>query len=359
MSLIDQRVAAARRRLWINRYLQYLGTCLLWAGLGWLAAVLVKKVFVPDVRMDYLALGAAGVATLAALIWLILTAEDQITAAVALDQAGAIKERLSTALYLRKSADAFAQAAIADAERTAATLQVRSVLPVRYPRRVSHAAGGWVAALVLLWLVPAYYSPAKLQATQKKQEEMRKQQEIVSKKVEQIEKAREQMQKTGKGDVELTKKLDELQQKLTDLTKQPDNTKMGVEAVKQVSNLKDEVLKQQQALQKETDAMQGALAKLALAKMDSQTQVSEFSKALASGDFKQSKAALEQLQKEIQAASKDPAKAAELAKQTGYAGEGAQGPVDVGGADRRSSRRRGCPRSRWTSWRRRSRRASR
>ncbi len=315
MSLIDQRVAAARRRLWINRYLQYLGTCLLWAGLAWLVAVLVKKILVHDLRMDYLALGLAGAAGLAALVWLILTAEDQITAAVALDQAGAIKERLSTALYLRASADPFSQAAVADAERTAAMLQVRNVLPVRYPRRASHAAAGWAAALVVLWLVPMYYSPAKVQANQKKQEELKKQQEIVARKVEQIQKAKEQIQKTGKGDVELTKKLEELEQRLAGLGKQPDNSKMGVEAVKQVSNLKEEVLKQQQSLQKETDAMQGALAKLALADMDSKTQISEFSKVLASGDFKQSKAALQQLQKQIQEASKDPAKAAELAKQ--------------------------------------------
>ena len=88
-------------------------------------------------------------AALAALIWLILTGEDPITAAVALDQAGAVKERLSSALYLRRSADPFSQAAVADAERTAATLQVRNVLPVRYPRRVNHAAVGWVAFEVL------------------------------------------------------------------------------------------------------------------------------------------------------------------------------------------------------------------
>ena len=45
------------------------------------------------------------------------------------------------------------------------------------------------------------------------------------------------------------------------------------------------------------------LSKLALAKMDSQTKISEFSKALASGDFKESKNALQQIQKEIQEAA--------------------------------------------------------
>lgn len=312
MSLIDQRVAAARRRLWINRYLQYLGTCLLWASLAWLLAILVKKILVHNLPLDYAALGAAGLASLAALIWLLLTAEDPITAAVALDQAGSAKERLSTALYLRKSADPFSQAAVADAERTAATLQVRSVLPVRYPRRVNTAAAGWAAALLLLWLLPSDLT-GKAQATQKQKEELKKQQEIVARQVEKIQKAREEIKKADKPNLELDKKLNELEQQMTNLTKQPD--KMGVEAVKQVTNLKEETQKQQQALQQQTEAMQASLSKLALANLDSKSQVSQFSKALASGNFKESKNALEQLQKQIQAAAKDPAKAAELAKQ--------------------------------------------
>lgn len=314
MSLIDQRVAAARRRLWVNRYLQYLGTCLLWAGLAWLVAVVIQKVAIHNLPLGYAALGAAGLAALAALVWLLLTGEDPITAAVALDQAGAVKERLSSALYLRRSADPFSQAAVADAERTAAMIQVRNVLPVRYPRRVNHAAIGWLAALLVLWLLPTIDVTGKLQATQKKQEEIRKQQEIVAQKVEQIKKVQEQLKKENKADSELAKKLDESLQNLTNLGQQPDKMP-GVEAMKQVTSLKDELRQQQQDLRKQADAMQAALAKLALANMDSQSKISEFSKALASGDFKQSKAALQQLQQEIQEASKDPAKAAELAKQ--------------------------------------------
>jgi len=313
MSLIDQRVASARLRLWINRYLEALGTCLMWAGVAWLLAVVVSKTFAHSLPLDYAALGAAGLAALAGLIWLILTAEDPLTAAVTLDQAGRAKERLSSALYLRTSKDAFSRAAVADAERTAATLQVRNILPVRYPRRVHHALVGWVAALLVFWLMPTFDVTGKLQATQKKKEEIKKQQEIVAKQVQQIQKAREQLRKTEKPDVQLARKLEELEQRMTDLSKQPE--KMGVEAVKQTTNLKEEIRQQQQALQQQTDAMQAALSKLALAKMDGKSQVAEFSKALASGNFKESKEALQVLQKKIQDAAKDPAKAAELARQ--------------------------------------------
>jgi hypothetical protein len=313
MSLIDQRVASARRRLWVSRYLHYLGVCLVWAGLGWLLAVLIGKTFLHNLPLGYVALGAAGLAALAALIWLIITAEDPITAAVALDEAGRIKERLSSALYLRASRDAFSRAAVADAERTAATLRVRNVLPVRYPRRVNHAVVGWGAALLVLWLMPTFDVTGKLQAVQKKKEEIKKQQEIVARQVEQIQKAREQLQKADKPDVQLTRKLEELEQRMTDLSKQPE--KMGVEAVKQTTSLKDEVRQQQMALQQQTDAMQAALSKLALANMDAQSQVGQFSRALAGGNFKESKEALQALQKRIQDAAKDPAKAAELAKQ--------------------------------------------
>ncbi len=313
MSLINQRVAAARRRLWMNRYLQYLGTGLIWAGLAWLVAVAVKKTLVHDLPLDYAAMAAGGLAALAALIWLIVTAEDSISAAVALDQAGAAKERLSTALYLRNSEDPFSQAAVADAERTAAMIQVRLVLPVRYPKRVNHALIGWGAALLLLWLLPTIDVTGQLQATQKKKDEIKRQQEIVTKQVEQIQKAKEQLQKADKPNVELTKKLDELEQQLTSMSKQPE--KMGIEAVKEMTSLKDQARQQAQNLQQQTEALQASLSKLALTKMDSESLVNQFSKQLAGGNFKESKQALQQLQKQIADAGKDPAKAAELAKQ--------------------------------------------
>jgi hypothetical protein len=313
MSLIDQRVAAARRRLWINRYLQYQGTCLLWGGLTWLLAIVVRKMLIHTLRLDYAAAVVLCLSVVAALIWLLRRAEDPITAAVALDQAGSAKERLSTALYLRQSTDPFSKAAVADAERTAATLQVRRLLPVRYPRQANAALAGWGAALLLVLFLPTLDLTGRAQATQKQKEDLKKQQEIVAKQVEKVQKVREEIRKAAKPDAEMDKKLTEFEQKMASLSTQPD--KMGVQAVKQMTSLQEEVRKQQQALQQQAEAMQVSLSKLALANLDSKSQVSQFSKALASGDFKESRNALQQMQKQIQDAAKDPAKAAELAKQ--------------------------------------------
>ncbi len=313
MSLIDQRVRTARWRLWVNRYLHYLGICLAWAGAAWLIVIVVQKTFLPDLPSGYAALAAAAAAVVAALVWLIPTAEDRITAAIALDQAGAIKERLSTALYLRASSDPFSQATVADAERTAAMIQVRSALPLRYPRRVRLAAAGWGAALLVLWLLPTFDVTGQLQARQQRQEAEKKQQEIVARQVEQIRQAREQLQKSSKPDTEFNEKLKRIENQLTSMMQQPE--KAGVEAVKQTTSLKEEVRKQQEALQQQAQGLQTSLSKLAMAQLDSKGLVRELSKSLASGDYKGARAALQQLQQEIQAAAHDPARAEQLASQ--------------------------------------------
>ncbi len=279
MSLIDQRVRSARWRLWANRYLRYLGKCLLWAGLAWLVAVLVKKIFGLNIPLHHAAWIAAAAAGLAAMFWLMLTAEDRFAAAVALDEAGSVKERLSTALYLRTSDDPFAQAAVADAERTAAMLQVRNVLPVRYPRPVSHAAATWGLALLLVWLLPTFDVAGRLQASRKKKEQAQRVEQVVAKEVKpKVKEVRERLSQKGLLSEDMKNKLDEMESKLADLTKKPE--KMSVEPVKPMTALKEEMRQEQSNLQQQVEGMQSALNKLSLAQMDKQGLVGKLSKDL-------------------------------------------------------------------------------
>lgn len=314
MSLIDQRVGSARWRLWANRYLRCLGTCLLWAALAWLLVVIVQKVFAFQVPLRYAAwIGLAG-AVLSALVWLILTAEDRFAAAMALDQAGSVKERLSTALYLRVSADPFAQAAVADAEHVASMLQVRNVLPVRYPRQMNSALSVWGVALLVVWLLPTWDITGRMQAQQKKQEQA-KRIEVATKEVikPKIDEVRERLKEKGLLNQDMKNKLDEMESKMADLAKKPE--KMSVEPIKPMTALKEEMKQEQNNLQKQLEGMQSALNKLSLSQMDKSGLVSKLSKELATGNLKEAKESLKQLQEKIQEAAKDPAKAEELAKE--------------------------------------------
>ena len=74
MSLIDKRVSAARWRLWVNRYLHFLGTCLLWAGLAWFLVVLIKKIFGLNIPVGYAAGAAAAAAFLTAVVRFLILA---------------------------------------------------------------------------------------------------------------------------------------------------------------------------------------------------------------------------------------------------------------------------------------------
>lgn len=314
MSLIDQRISSAQWRLWVNRYLRNLGTCLLWAGLAWIVAVLVRKVFGINIPLQHAAWISAAAAALASLVWLILTAEDRFTAAMALDQAGSVKERLSTALYLRASADPFAQATVADAEHTASMLQVRNVLPVRYPKPANLAAATWILAVLLFWLLPTWDVMGKMQADLKKKEQTRKidviTKEVVKPKVDEIMK---RMQDKGLLTEDMKSKLEDLGNKIADLTKTPE--KMSVEPIKPMTALKEEMKQEQTSLQKQVEGMQSALNKLSLSQMDKEGLVGKLSKELAGGNLKEAKESLKELQAKVQEAAKDPAKAADLAKE--------------------------------------------
>jgi hypothetical protein len=113
MTDLDRTVRLAQRRLWMNRWLRLLGwSATAAAGAYVLVALLNKLLSLTEHPWFYpgAALGAAGVAMLISVVWLIATREDRPTAAAALDQAAGLKERISSGLYCAGSTDPFAQA---------------------------------------------------------------------------------------------------------------------------------------------------------------------------------------------------------------------------------------------------------
>jgi len=136
MSAIDQQVSRARRRLTTNILLERAALGIVVGAAAWSLALLVERLFVLGVPL-LPGLGvAAGLAAVVALIGTYLARIDGLRAAITIDGAARLKERLSTALTCRSDPDPFAHAAVHDAEKTAGRVHVPTHLRLHAPRNL-------------------------------------------------------------------------------------------------------------------------------------------------------------------------------------------------------------------------------
>jgi hypothetical protein len=161
MASLQRHLEAARSRLALAAGVRALGPCAVAGAAVATAAVLSGKLVglgVPDWRIGAGVL--VGGALVGAGVWAALRRPAADRAAVALDEALGTKDRFSTALAVSDSADPFARAAVADAERLAAGVTGRGVggaLPLRWPRQaLSTAAVLAVLAAGGQWLLPQW-----------------------------------------------------------------------------------------------------------------------------------------------------------------------------------------------------------
>lgn len=176
MSALQQPVRQAQHRLWLQRGLAALGWTLAGAAGLFACAVVGQRCWhwAEDPGWFYLVLvsGLAGAAVLAAAIWTWVTREGVVVAAVRLDEAAGLKERLSSGLYCDAQQDPFARAVVADAERAGEGLVVRQHLPLAVPRSANWAGAGAVFALLVLLVFPTLDLGGQI--AEKKQEEERR-----------------------------------------------------------------------------------------------------------------------------------------------------------------------------------------
>lgn len=135
MSRLDRHVSAVQGKLGLSILLRSLA----WVGIGLAAAVwlvvLINRLVGFGLPRPYTwlwaGLGAAVALALAYAIWRRPTAHQ---AAATIDEKLALKEKFSTALYVRSSSDPFAIAAVRDAERTADSVSLSRRFPLQWPR---------------------------------------------------------------------------------------------------------------------------------------------------------------------------------------------------------------------------------
>ncbi|HEY8665461.1 MAG TPA: hypothetical protein VIL86_02290, partial [Tepidisphaeraceae bacterium] len=134
MSRLDRHISAVRNKLTLEHFLHGLAwASAIFAAMVWLA-ILVQKLFaVHPPRPDIFIFSGLGAVVLTALVYSIWRRPTPHQAAVAIDEKLALKEKFSTALYIRPSNDPFAMAAVRDAEQTADNVSLQKRFPVTFP----------------------------------------------------------------------------------------------------------------------------------------------------------------------------------------------------------------------------------
>jgi len=143
MSRLDHHVALVQNKLTLGKLLTALAWALLGFGVAVWAYLLVHKLFgftLPRPWMFFWIGGSAAVS--AACGYAFLHRPTRHQAAVAIDEKLALKEKFSTALYIRPSTDPFAAAAVRDAERTAENVSLHNQFPLAFPRPATGCGTG-------------------------------------------------------------------------------------------------------------------------------------------------------------------------------------------------------------------------
>ena len=161
MSRLDRHVAMVQNKLALARFVQAIAwASLIYAALVWVGIVIDRML---QVRLPHVMIwvwAAAGAGVLAALFYAIIRRPTAHDAALAIDERLALKEKFSTALYARSMKDAFADAAVKDAERTAENVSLSRRFPLEFPaqgfgddrdRRARHADDGVFAKDGFVW----------------------------------------------------------------------------------------------------------------------------------------------------------------------------------------------------------------
>ncbi len=307
MTELQKPVRQACRRLWFNRYLRVLGWSL--AGAAGLFAVLVLAQRLlglfeePAFALCISAACLSGLAFLAALVWMWATRESLDVAAARLDEAAGLKERLSTGLYCAsqgESSDPFAQAVVADARRLAASVTPGLYLPVRFPRSGNYAGVSVLAALLVLWLVPAL----DLSGAQEQKKQERQRNEAVERAQAQVRPILQQtLQKISEKNPDLQADLEGLEP-LQNAQLQQSPLDVRRDALKKVEQIGEKLQsKRDSAELAKVDEFKKMMRRLA-AEKQSNSAVGQLAESLAKGDFKSAQAAVAALQKQL---SKTPA----------------------------------------------------
>jgi hypothetical protein len=301
MSRLDRHVSAVQTKLALRRFGVLFARTTFIFGLLVLLAVLVDKVSqtIPASLRDryrIVILIGIGVCAVVSALWAALTRPTPEQAAAAIDEKLRLKEKFSTAIYVRPSSDPFAMATVIDAERTAENVQLGKQFPVRYPRLA------WGTKLVFaLALTLACFMPTLNLFGQKtnlaKKEQLEVAQQSAKEAVDRAVAAVEAMPKSSQTTDEFRKLVAELHE-LQKASKIDDTARANRRALQALQEVNNQAAKEWDKARKYAEA-QNALMQSLQPPDDAKGPVGEARKEIAKGNFKEASDKLEQAVKDF------------------------------------------------------------
>ncbi len=315
MSSVEKPIRHAQVRINANSALEHAAQAVLLASGLWALALLVDRLFALSMPFWISVAAAAGLALLITLVRSYRSRVDRLGAAVRLDAAARLKERLSTALSVR-GADPFVFAAQRDAQAIAVRVHVAQHLPYRAPTLWPWSAASVAAAA----LFAAFMPQLNLLAASEQRGPQH------SAKVTKVE--REAVKTAVDDQLNKIKKLAQDNESLKELADALEPLKMPEaatatpedvrrEAVKQLTNVAEKL--EQQKRSDELAALRDAQRQLAQLGQEQQRNdlASKLRNELASGDSQAARETLAKMAEELKDAAEksgDPQAAAKLAE---------------------------------------------
>lgn len=296
MSELDRQIVRTRRRLWLNRGLRLWGWCLTICSGLWLGAWIADRLFALRWPMGWAALIGLAASAAAAVVWLLLTRERELAAAVALDEAAGLRERASTGLSVRTGdSDPFAAAVLVDAEAHVAGITPGKLIPLRWDRSLNWGIMVVVVAAFSLFL-PEFDLLNRSQSAAEAMAQnvaLNRVRNIVAPPVNALSQIAEKH-----GDEELAKELKSLEDALKPDVK-TDADVLRREAIKKLDKLQ-ESLKSKAAEEKfkALDETKKRLQKLS-EMQDDKSPLGKLIDAMAGGEFAEAQKAVEQLKEDL------------------------------------------------------------
>jgi hypothetical protein len=194
MSRLDRHVSTVRTRLTLGVWLRAMAWALIGYAIVVWAAILIDKLVQVRLPREMVWFWAGlGATIMGSLVYALIRRPSAHEAAVAIDERLALKEKFSTALYVRPSQDPFAMAAVKDAERTADNVSLHKRFPLEIPKAAGGTAVAAVAVFLTALLVPSLdlfgVQANRLKQTQAVEQEQKQAREAIRKAIVKLEAA--------------------------------------------------------------------------------------------------------------------------------------------------------------------------
>lgn len=285
MTRLDHHVAKVQGKMLLASFLRAVAwTLLVYAGVVWLVILVTRLLGMGIWRQWTLLIAGTVVAVLLALAYAVWRKPTRERAAVAIDERLGLKEKFSTALFVRgMKEDPFAAAAVRDAELTAERVHLQDKFPIQLPLTFLATFGVVLIAFLTGWLlVPMDIFGRKAQAAQLQQEQQREAEvkQEIKKAIAKIEAAPPAVQKEEK----IQMALGDLKKMMGKPVKEPTvAAKRAQDALEEVKTQTQKIKELQNTVQAMNEMQQWK--ELARKPIDESGPVGKAQSALAKGEF--------------------------------------------------------------------------